>query len=129
MEDNALGYIEQVTLPQCKAIVLYGRDRSGNRAGLMPPRRCQRVAREGKYCGLHSRQAELQDLLADCLSPLWEMKVKRWQNRQRNKEVEAGRELVKVLASLAQREGMAQLSRTLTIHQRGFAETWADGGG
>lgn len=123
------GYTEEMTLPQCKAIVLYGRDRSGNRAGLMPPRHCQRVAREGKYCGLHNRQAELQDLLADCLSPIWEVKVKLWQERQRKKEVDTGRELVKTLAALAQRADMAQLSRHLTTHRRDFAEAWADGAG
>jgi hypothetical protein len=82
-------YNDCMEFKQCKAIVLFGRDENGNRAGLVPPRRCLRRATKGEYCGVHARKAELNDLLQACFISTWEWKVKDWhRTQQRRREQE-----------------------------------------
>ena len=80
------GYGEAMSLKQCQAVVLHGRDASGNRAGLQPPRRCRKAALMGEeWCEVHRGQAEVQALLRQVLRPGWEGTVERWE-RQRARE-------------------------------------------
>jgi hypothetical protein len=69
---------------RCKAIVVLGRTPAGGRAGLVPPRHCQRVAQqEGEYCEVHEGQASLQDLYRALLGFGWELRVERYEGDQR----------------------------------------------
>ena len=115
-----------MSLPQCKAIVLHGRDAKGNRAGLVPPRHCQRPSTKGDYCGLHAKQAELQDLLRDCMSPMWEMKVRMWEESRRQAELDEGRRVMQGLARVAQANGMHRLASFFRVRQAELAEVWVD---
>lgn len=71
-----------MTLPRCEGILLTGRSPTGGRSGVIPPRRCRRVAMDGgRYCELHRRQADLQDLFRDLLVIGWEYRVQRYLER------------------------------------------------
>ncbi|MBN1337174.1 MAG: hypothetical protein JXB39_14535 [Deltaproteobacteria bacterium] len=72
---------------QCEAIIVYGRDEDGRRAGLVPPRRCRRVALEGSdYCEVHAPQAYLQDLLRRLFPLSWHVTVEVWMRDPRVRE-------------------------------------------
>lgn len=114
-----------MTIKQCQGVVLHGRDGSGNRAGLIPPRRCNRPANKGTYCGLHARQSEMQDLLRQCLSPAWEHHVKFWQDQKRREAEGVGLRIAFKLASLAQDQKSYQLSAFLGANAREIARVWA----
>ena len=116
-----------MTLPRCCAVVLHGRDAKGNRAGLIAPRRCQRVATADSYCGLHARQAEMQDLLRQCLSPGWEATVKRFEERGRREAAAEGRRVAAGLASAALDHRMYGLAAFLGGRSREVGEAWASG--
>jgi len=75
---------------RCEGVVLHGRDEGGNRAGLVPPRRCWKVAlKGGEYCEVHRPAAEHQDLLRQLFRPGWERLVDRWEReKQRQQERE-----------------------------------------
>ena len=114
-----------MTLHQCKAIVLHGRDRVGNRGGLVPPRRCRRPSRAGDYCGLHDRQAELQDLLRNCMGHGWEHKVHAWEARRQREAEAEGRQVVRVLHSIASRSKLTAAADFLRDRSGDLARTWS----
>jgi len=117
-----------MTLPRCKALVVYGRDAKGNRSGLVPPRTCLRVAKDGDYCGLHARQAELQDLLRECFGYGWERKVRTWEQSQlREREREGGR-VAQGMARLAGQLELDELATFLGAHRHEFAKVWGQAG-
>lgn len=115
-------------LDQCQAIVLHGRDATGNRAGLIPPRRCQRPAKHGDYCGLHAKQAELQALLRGCMVPTWEVKVRVWEERRRQRELASARGALSGLASCAERSDLTRLASLLRARAQALAEAWVAAG-
>ena len=114
-----------MSLPQCEAVVLFGRDTKGNRAGLVAPRRCRRPATKDHYCGVHARQAEQQDLLRECLSPTWERKVVAWQERRQRQALGEGFKVAVGLEGLALRADMPKLSAFLSVHSAELARGWA----
>lgn len=116
-----------MTLPQCKAVVLYGRDAKGNRGGLIPPRHCQRPATTGDYCGVHARQAEMQDLLRDCLSPSWETEVKLWEARRTRQAELEGQRVARGLADIARRHGLSRAAAFLSFRSAEVGRVWAEG--
>jgi hypothetical protein len=113
-------------LPRCKALILYGRDAGGNRAGLIVPRTCQRVATQGDYCGLHARQAELQDLYREIFGYSWESKVQRYEDRQRRERLEEGREVARGLEKAARELGLNQLASFVSANRYRVAEVWGE---
>ncbi len=113
-----------MTLPKCKAIVVYGRDSKGNRSGLIPPRTCQRVAKDGDYCGLHARQAELQDLLRECFGYGWESKVASWEQRQQREREREGLRVVQGMANVARQLELTELAAFLNSHRHECAKVW-----
>lgn len=112
-----------MTLKQCEAIVLFGRDATGNRGGLIAPRKCQRVANHGRYCGLHHSQADLQDLLREILVPGWEYRVATWLERREREAVKQTLPGVERLADLAARAGHPQLASFFRMRRQEFALT------
>jgi len=119
-------YDRSMTIPQCKAIVIYGRDAKGNRSGLIPPRQCLRPATDGDYCGLHARQAELQDLLRSCLAYDWEWKVKAWRDRKHRERVAEGRRVARGMESCARQLKLTKLALFLRMNDNRVAESWAE---
>jgi len=117
-----LSYGGCMKLDQCNAIVLHGRDAKGNRAGLIPPRRCQRVAKAGPYCGLHARNPELHDLIRDCLGPTWEIKVRMWEERRRRDQVREAEAKVDRLSELAGEHVSSRLAWFFRTNRRKVAE-------
>ncbi|MBW2253690.1 MAG: hypothetical protein JRI25_03735 [Deltaproteobacteria bacterium] len=80
-------YVVSMELKQCQGVVLQGRTAKGGRSGLIPPRRCRRAAfGEGDYCEVHQRQAEVQDLLHECLKYDWERIIERWESRREREQ-------------------------------------------
>ncbi|MBM4368413.1 MAG: hypothetical protein FJ102_19520 [Deltaproteobacteria bacterium] len=116
-----------MTLTQCKAVVLHGRDETGNRAGLIPPRRCNRPATAGDYCVVHVRQAEMQDLLKECLHPSWEARVQLWEDRKRRDAEKEGQRISRGLATFTRRARMPDLSVFFATHASEIAQRWAAG--
>jgi len=114
-----------MSLPQCQAIVLHGRDTKGNRAGLVPPRRCRRVATEPPYCGLHAKNAEAMDLLRDLMAPGWELKVQHWEDRRRREAVRDAEQTVGRLAEIAEDAVGPRLARFFRRNRRTLAESLA----
>lgn len=106
--------------------MLFGRDATGNRSGLIPPRRCQRVANRGAFCGVHAKQAELQGLLQDCLAPGWERKVERWEKAKRDARVQGATKVVGALRECALREHRFSLAAFLSMRKTELAEILAD---
>lgn len=118
-------YHRVMDLTQCKAIVLYGRDYKGNRKGLIPPRRCQRPATQGDYCGIHARQAELQDLLRSCLSYDWERKVRAHEERDHKRRLERGRQVARGMEEASRELGLTELGMYLLMNRTELADLWA----
>jgi hypothetical protein len=118
-------YAHHMAIEQCSAVVLHGRDSKGNRAGLVPPRRCRRPATQDRYCGLHAKQAEVQDLLQECLSPMWESKVRMWEDRRRRGQLNEARDGITALSLSAGAQGMHRLTAFFRVHQHELAEAWA----
>jgi hypothetical protein len=109
----------------CEALVLYGRDGTGNRAGLIPPRRCRRLATSGEYCGVHAPQSDLQDLLRRCMNPSWERHVEVWEvDKKRQAEV-AGRRLANRLSEMSRRHNLTRLAAFLSVNAGEVAKAWA----
>ena len=111
---------------RCKAIVLYGRDQTGNRAGLIPPRQCNRAARKGDYCGLHERQADLQGLLRQCMTPGWPEIVRSWEDRRRREDHRQAEMGVGHLADLAERTVGSRLAGFLRLRRGEIATMMLD---
>jgi len=122
-------YNASMSLPQCKAIVLYGRDAKGNRSGLVPPRICQRVAKHGDYCGVHSPQAEVQDLLRECLAYDWERKVKSWEDRRQREREKEGLRVAWGMAEAARQLQLTKLATFLSIKRYDVAKVWGEASG
>ena len=116
-----------MSLPQCEAIVTSGRSASGRRAGLVPPRRCGKVATAGDYCGNHSKQADLQTLYRSIFGSYWEQRVQTWQREQNRKATREGADLVRALSLEAWRNDMGQLSSFLDANRSELAEAWSAG--
>jgi len=95
---------------------------------MIPPRRCQRPATKGEYCGLHVRQSTLQDLLRECLSPGWERTVQRWHEQQRQEQERQGRKVVTALARCAEELKMYRLTAWLKVNDHAIGKVWADAG-
>ena len=118
-----------MSLSQCKAVVIYGRNSKGNRSGLVPPRQCQRPATRGDYCGLHARQAELQDLLRECLAYDWERRVQSWEVRKRRDRVIEGLGIARGLVKCARQLELNDLALFLSMNSHRVADEWADASG
>ncbi|MFH1464652.1 MAG: hypothetical protein ABIO70_09720 [Pseudomonadota bacterium] len=118
-----------MTLPQCKAIVTFGRDAKGNRSGLVVPRICQRVATQGDYCGLHAKQAGLHDLYRECFGYGWEYKVKTYLERQHRAREEEGRKVAEGMAKAARELKLDGLESFLRINRSEVGRLWAEVGG
>lgn len=121
---RSVGYRPRMPLEQCSAVVLHGRDSTGNRGGLVPPRRCRRPSTQGDYCGLHAKQADVQDLLRDCLSPMWESRVRRWEERRRRRQVDEARVGVAALGRGAHAAGLGRLELFFRLNRDPVAEAW-----
>jgi hypothetical protein len=115
-----------MSLPRCKAIILYGRDAKGNRGGLVVPRTCNRVATRGDYCGLHVRQAELQALYRDIFGYGWETKVRIFEDRKRREREREGTKVARGMAEAARVCGLDQLASFLAANQYKVAEVFAE---
>lgn len=109
----------------CEALVFYGRDGTGNRAGLIPPRRCRRLATSGEYCGVHAPQADLLDLYRRCVNPSWERHVEVWEADKRRAAEAAGRRLAARLAELAGKRDLVRVAAFLRVNASEVAQAWA----
>ncbi len=118
-------YHRVMDLTQCKAIVLYGRDYKGNRKGLIPPRCCQRPATQGDYCGLHARQADLQDLLRSCMTYDWERKVRTFEDKKHRRRVDEGKKVFRGMEASSRELGLTDLGMYLLMNRAELAELWA----
>jgi len=107
-------------------MILCGRDNRGNRAGLVVPRTCRRVATQGDYCGLHVRQSELQDLYREIFGYTWELKVQRYEDRKRRQRVEEGRAVARGLEKAARELRLDRLASFLSVNRYKVAEIWGD---
>ena len=73
---------------RCKGIVVLGRTPGGGRAGMVPPRQCQRVAvQDSEYCEVHAAQAGLQDLYRSLLQYGWEYRVEQYERDRRRGDI------------------------------------------
>lgn len=109
----------------CEALVLYGRDNTGNRAGLIPPRRCRRLATSGEYCGVHAPQADIQDLIRRCMNPSWERHVEVWEADKRRAAEATGRRLAERLAQLSRKHDLSRVAAFLSVRASDVAKVWA----
>lgn len=123
---SASRYSVFMSLPRCKAIILYGRDAKGNRGGLVVPRTCSRVATRGDYCGVHARQAELQALYRDLLGYGWETKVRLFEDRKRREREREGTKVARGMAEAARACGMDRLASFLAANQFEVARVWGE---
>jgi len=115
-----------MSLPRCRALILFGRNGSGNRAGLVTPRTCRRVATHGEYCGLHAHQAALQGLYRDIFGFGWEYKVQTYEERQRRIRVQEGMKAARVFEKAARDLRLDKLAFFLSVNQSRVAEEWAE---
>jgi hypothetical protein len=96
---------------QCDGIILRGWTASGQRTGLVPPRRCRRPALEGqKYCEGHQPQADLQDLLHECFGIGWELRVEAFFARKARQAEPEARSVIMGMRALAEKAGMMDLA-------------------
>jgi len=123
---SGLRYNAPMALPQCKAIIFFGRDTRGNRSGLVPPRICQRVATQGEYCGLHARQAELQDLYRQIFGYGWEYKVTSWEDKRRREREKEGLRVARGMVDAARELELNKLATFLSINRFEVAKVWGE---
>ena len=79
-----------MSFQQCQAIIVLGRSPEGGRSGIIPPRKCWRVALDSGFCEVHEKQADLQNLYKSLLRPGWEQMFVRWE-KDRERGVQPAR--------------------------------------